>query len=71
MTDIIESDVFAQRTQLRELRIMHRNLDVTIDELIADPSTDQLRIKRLKKQKLLIKDMITALESELIPDLDA
>ncbi len=32
---------------------------------------DQLRIRRLKKRKLLIKDMINALESELIPDLDA
>jgi hypothetical protein len=32
---------------------------------------DQLRIRRLKKRKLLLKDMIAALESELIPDLDA
>ena len=32
---------------------------------------DQLQVARLKKRKLLIKDMITALESELIPDLDA
>ena len=32
---------------------------------------DQLRIRRLKKRKLLLKDMIAMLESELIPDLDA
>ena len=32
---------------------------------------DQLRIRRLKKRKLLIKDMIAVLESELIPDMDA
>ena len=32
---------------------------------------DQLRIRRLKKRKLLLKDMITTLESEMIPDMDA
>jgi hypothetical protein len=32
---------------------------------------DQLRIRRLKKRKLLLKDMIMTLESEMIPDLDA
>ena len=42
-----------------------------IDRLQHDPMVDQLRIRRLKKRKLLLKDMITALESELIPDLDA
>jgi hypothetical protein len=32
---------------------------------------DQLRVRRLKKRRLILKDMITQLESELIPDLDA
>jgi hypothetical protein len=32
---------------------------------------DQLRIRRLKKRKLLLKDMIMNLESDMIPDLDA
>ena len=32
---------------------------------------DQLRIRRLKKRKLVLKDMIMTMESELIPDLDA
>ena len=45
--------------------------DHLIDRLQHDPMVDQLRIRRLKKRKLLIKDMITNLESELIPDLDA
>ncbi len=31
----------------------------------------ELQVKRLKKRKLRIKDMITYLESKLIPDLDA
>jgi hypothetical protein len=32
---------------------------------------DQLRIRRLKKRRLILKDMISRLESELIPDMDA
>jgi len=32
---------------------------------------DQLRIRRLKKKRLILKDMIAQLESQLIPDLDA
>ena len=37
----------------------------------APLEADELTLKRLKKRKLRIKDMITALESRLIPDLDA
>jgi len=39
--------------------------------LTHDPLADQLRIRRLKKKRLVFKDMITRLESEMIPDLDA
>ena len=48
-----------------------RDLDYLIDRLQEDPMVDQLRIRRLKKRKLLLKDMITTLESEMIPDMDA
>ena len=71
MTDNVETSVFSNRSRLKELRCAHRDLDETIHQLAADPDTDQLRIKRLKKQKLLLKDMIVRLESELIPDLNA
>lgn len=57
--------------KLVELKVEHRDLDQVIERLAADRSTDQLQIKRLKKRKLAIKDMITWLESKLIPDLDA
>ena len=57
--------------RLRELRVNHRDLDYLIDRLQHDPMVDQLRIRRLKKRKLLLKDMIMMLESEMIPDLDA
>ncbi len=71
MADKIDTDAFKGLEQLRELRVSHRDLDYLIDRLRDDPMVDQLRIRRLKKRKLLIKDMIMQLESKLIPDLDA
>lgn len=71
MTEKVETECFKQFERLRELRVSHRDLDYLIDRLQHDPMVDQLRIRRLKKRKLLLKDMITTLESELIPDLDA
>ena len=58
--------------QLVELRTEHRDLAEAIARLVAQPGGfDELAIKRLKKRKLRLKDMIAALESRLIPDLDA
>ncbi|MDH3747689.1 MAG: DUF465 domain-containing protein [Gammaproteobacteria bacterium] len=71
MTDKVETNTFRQLERLKELRVSHRDLDYLIDRLQHDPMVDQLRIRRLKKRKLLLKDMIASLESELIPDLDA
>ena len=71
MADKIDTESFKQIERLRELRVSHRDLDYLIDRLQEDPMVDQLRIRRLKKRKLLLKDMIANLESELIPDLDA
>jgi hypothetical protein len=61
----------ARRTRLAELRIEHRDLDDVIVRLMEGPYVDQLQVKRLKKRKLLLKDAIARLQSELIPDLDA
>ena len=59
-------------SQLVELRLEHRDLDAAIARLAqATVADDDLAIKRLKKRKLRIKDMIATLESRLIPDLDA
>jgi len=56
---------------LEELRIEHRDLDEVIKYKIETRHSDSMRIQRLKKRKLRLKDMITKLESELIPNLDA
>ena len=54
-----------------ELREEHRDLDEAIARLATDPAVDQLRVRRMKKRKLKLKDWIAHLESQLIPDLDA
>ena len=56
---------------IAELREEHRDLDEAIARLVTDPSVDQLRLTRMKKRKLKLKDWIAQLESELIPDIDA
>lgn len=71
MTASIETNLFANRVRLKELRVAHRDLDTTIEQLTSDPFIDQIRIKRLKKRKLVLKDMIVRLESDLIPNLNA
>ena len=65
--DNIVNHTFGNRFQLKELRVAHRDLDAAIDELSAIPHVDQLRIRRLKKEKLRLKDMIARLESGLGP----
>ena len=67
----VDTESFKQFERLRELRVTHRDLDYLIDSLSHDPMVDQLRIRRLKKRRLILKDMIHKLESELIPDMDA
>ena len=71
MSDKVDTESFKEFARLRELRVSHRDLDYLIDRLSHDPMVDQLRIRRLKKRRLILKDMIAALESELFPDLDA
>jgi hypothetical protein len=59
------------RSWLEEMRVEHRDLDEIIQHLIDTRHGDLMRIQRLKKRKLRLKDMISKLESQLIPDLDA
>ena len=59
------------KRRISELNLEHRDLDRAIDALEHNPFHDELQLKRLKKRKLILKDQITRLESELIPDLNA
>jgi hypothetical protein len=67
----IDSQAFGSVERLKELRIEHQDLDQAISRLVVDPHVDQIMLRRLKKRKLMIKDMITQIESDRIPDLNA
>ena len=56
---------------LDELQLRHNDLDVVIYHLIDTRHNDTIRIQRLKKQKLRLKEQIVKIQSQLIPDLDA
>ena len=47
---------------LAELSEKHRLLDMRIQEELARPSTDDIQISRLKKEKLRIKDEMAKLK---------
>jgi len=66
-----QDEVEEYKNKIIELRIAHRDLDDAIGRLAEDILVDQLELRRLKKRKLQLKDLITRLESKLIPDLDA
>lgn len=68
---MLSSDTADAVSQLAELRLEHRDLDAAIERMAQTPGTDELQLRRLKKRKLRIKDLIARLESGLIPDLDA
>lgn len=57
--------------ELAELKEDHRELDMAIEAMAEKVEANQLKIGRLKKKKLKLKDSIIRLESKLIPDLHA
>jgi hypothetical protein len=54
-----------------ELEVEHRDLDAVIDMLSRDGRPEELQLRRLKKRKLQLKDHITLLKMQLIPDIPA
>jgi hypothetical protein len=67
----VETATFRRLERLRDLRIEHRDLDDVINRLQLDLYVNEVQLRRLKKRKLMLKDQIARLESELIPDLNA
>ncbi len=59
------------RAKLADLKQQHRDLDAAISSLQASGSGDQLQLRRLKKQKLQLKDQIQKLIDKLIPPIIA
>ena len=67
----MDLDVEAAKAKLEQLRIEHRDLDEIIARLSDPGPFDQLQMQRLKKRKLVLKDLIAKLESKLLPDIIA
>ncbi len=59
------------RVKLEVLKREHRDLDEAISALETSGRPDQLTLRRLKKQKLSLKDQIVKFEDQLIPDIIA
>ncbi|MGV6806192.1 MAG: YdcH family protein [Ruegeria sp.] len=70
-TDISMKTDEVLRVELEVFRRQHRDLDEAIGALQATGTADPLTIKRLKKQKLRLKDMIRLIEDRLTPDIIA
>jgi hypothetical protein len=67
----IRMDKLGITTRIIELQVEHRDLDQVIDRLAATANCDELQLRRLKKRKLQIKDQITMLQMQLVPDIPA
>lgn len=57
--------------KLETLKTEHRDLDDVLIRLSQDRNADELQIRRLKKRKLQIKDMIASLERQAVADVTA
>lgn len=59
------------KKRIIELEVEHRDLDSVIDMLSASGQHEELQLRRLKKRRLQLKDHITLLKMQLIPDIPA
>ena len=69
-----DDNVKTQAHLLQHITIMeseHSDLDAVIERLGEDLPFDQLKLQRLKKRKLVLKDEMTKLRSRILPDIIA
>ncbi|MCV2894694.1 YdcH family protein [Lentibacter sp. XHP0401] len=59
------------RFELEVFKREHRDLDEAIEAMVDKGTADQFTIRRLKKQKLRLKDKISRIEDRLLPDIIA
>ena len=74
MDENINDNVETQEHILQQIAIMeseHSDLDAVIERLGEDLPFDQLKLQRLKKRKLVLKDEIAKLRSRVLPDIIA
>jgi hypothetical protein len=63
----MDHDLDSLPRQLIALRMEHADLDSLIDRVLFDGAADDLALRRLKKRRLLLRDRIARIESELEP----
>ncbi len=63
-----KQDLVKRREGLRD---QHRELDKVIARLSQEAAGNPIELQRLKKRKLMLKDQITAIEDEILPDIIA
>jgi len=66
---LTEEELNNIRKRVVELKLEHRDLDDAIEVMIATGTFEELKIKRMKRRKLQLKDDIARLENTLIPDI--
>ncbi|MCF6199399.1 MAG: DUF465 domain-containing protein [Hyphomicrobiaceae bacterium] len=66
-----EQDGNGLQSSLTTLKLEHRQIDEEIRQLLEAVESDQLKISRMKKKKLTLKDEIRQLEDRLMPDIIA
>lgn len=59
------------KEKLAEIKLEHRDLDEAIELMAHSGVIDMIKLQRLKKRKLFLRDMIAKIESMLIPDIIA
>jgi hypothetical protein len=67
----MDLDLEAIKARLEQLRSEHRDLDDAIARISEVAPFDTLQLQRLKKRKLILKDLIIKLEGQLVPDIIA
>jgi len=63
----MDENLHSPQRRLIELRIAHADLDSAIDAMAVQSPVDELVLRRLKKRRLLLRDQIVRLETELDP----
>ena len=59
------------KKQINELLDQHSELDDAIERINEKIPFDQIKLQRLKKRKLVLKDEINKLKSKTLPDIIA
>lgn len=69
--DLSDAEERELHDRVKALRQEHADLDASIEALEAMPVPDQLRIARIKRRKLALRDEIVKIEARILPDIIA